>query len=261
MITANTLAVTLPLNGQTTGALSALYPNYFVPAGFTFSIWGLIYLVLLGHLVFISWHSFRGQTTANADVGRLIARIRPLFLVSCALNVAWIFCWHYLQISLSVVVMVMLLACLVAIFIRISQSETTLSLNYIQHVTLETPFILYLAWICVATIANTTALLVSKGWQGGAISPQYWSAIMIMVATSLGAWFGVYWLRPAFTAVIAWAIWGIHEGQQFNSSVVVKATDVALGFCLVVAAIGFYKKRSLVLNNKQPARAKRGFLR
>ena len=46
----NALASILPINGITTGELSDLYPNLFVPAGLTFAIWGLIY-VLLGIFV------------------------------------------------------------------------------------------------------------------------------------------------------------------------------------------------------------------
>ncbi|HPF93546.1 MAG TPA: hypothetical protein PLV65_06405, partial [Tenuifilaceae bacterium] len=51
MIVLNYLANALPLNGKTTGELSAEYPNLFVPAGLTFSIWGIIYLMLFIFIV------------------------------------------------------------------------------------------------------------------------------------------------------------------------------------------------------------------
>ena len=51
VIVVNYLAVTLPIGGMTTGALSDLYPNLFTPAGLTFSIWGLIYLMVFGFVI------------------------------------------------------------------------------------------------------------------------------------------------------------------------------------------------------------------
>ena len=43
-IVVNGLASALPLNDQTTGEISDRFQVYFVPAGYVFSIWGLIYL-------------------------------------------------------------------------------------------------------------------------------------------------------------------------------------------------------------------------
>ena len=46
-ITMNGLANALPLNGQLTGEISDRFRVFFVPAGYVFSIWGLIYVGLL----------------------------------------------------------------------------------------------------------------------------------------------------------------------------------------------------------------------
>jgi hypothetical protein len=51
MVVMNYLANALPLNDKTTGELSDSYPNLFVPAGITFSIWGIIYLLILGYCI------------------------------------------------------------------------------------------------------------------------------------------------------------------------------------------------------------------
>ncbi len=41
-IVINTLANALPLNGFNTGEISDRFAVYFIPAGYVFSIWGLI---------------------------------------------------------------------------------------------------------------------------------------------------------------------------------------------------------------------------
>ena len=43
-LTVNVLASVLPLNGQNTGEISDRFQVYFVPAGYVFAIWGLIYI-------------------------------------------------------------------------------------------------------------------------------------------------------------------------------------------------------------------------
>ena len=49
----NIMATTLPLNGQDTGAISDRFQVYFVPAGYVFSIWGVIYIGWGSHIVWI----------------------------------------------------------------------------------------------------------------------------------------------------------------------------------------------------------------
>ena len=86
VITVNALANALPLNGVTTAQLSDSYPNLFVPAGYVFGIWGVIYLILLGFTVYQA-------RPAQRDSG-FIGEIGWLFFLSCVLNSAWIFLWH-----------------------------------------------------------------------------------------------------------------------------------------------------------------------
>ena len=99
MIVMNYLANALPLNNKTTGELSDSFPNLFVPAGLTFSIWGLIYFLLVIYCIV--------QFKASNQV--VILNISWLFGISCILNALWIVFWHYEKLPLSLIVM---LACL-----------------------------------------------------------------------------------------------------------------------------------------------------
>ena len=91
MILMNYLANALPLGGKTTGQLSDQYPNLFTPAGITFSIWGVIYLLLLG-FVFLQFRESHKNLSAS---------IGWLFAIGCVLNALWIVAWHYEQLPLS----------------------------------------------------------------------------------------------------------------------------------------------------------------
>ncbi len=164
MILVNYLANALPLGGKTTGELSAQYPNLFVPAGITFSIWGVIYLLLLVFCII----QFREQ---NRD---MITDIGWLFVISSLLNSAWIFAWHYENPGFSVVIMILLLASLVVINQRITPYSSILT---------KAAFGIYLGWICIATIANITAFLVAIDWGGWGLSDQFWAAIMVLAGT------------------------------------------------------------------------------
>ena len=197
-LAANGLANGIPLNGYNTGELSDMYPNLFVPAGLTFSIWGLIYLLLIGFVV-------NGFLKSMDEGSTLYRRIGWLFALNCFFNAAWIFAWHYLQIELSLGIMLGLLATLILIYLRIN-GEANTSLR--EHWLVQIPFSIYLGWISVATIANVTTLLVHYGWTGGEHEVLY-TQIMIGIAALLGV---VMLLRRydfAYALVIAWALFGI----------------------------------------------------
>jgi hypothetical protein len=204
VIVMNTLANSLPINGMNTGEVSALYPNLFVPAGFTFSIWGLIYLALLLFVLKPIGEILRGDMSRLA----LIGRIGPLFFISCLANVFWIYAWHHQLIVISVVLMLVLLASLIGIYSRMNSPDagTKEGINWLVY---RFPFSLYLGWITVATVANITALLVSTGWEGGFLSPMMWSVLMIAVAGVMGFLFLIFRSDKTYALVIVWALGGI----------------------------------------------------
>lgn len=224
----NALANALPLNGYTTGQLSALYPNLFVPDGFTFSIWGILYLWLL---------VFSGYATnillwlpaIDLRVKRVKAML-PWFWLSCLWNVLWMLAWHWLQPGLSLVIMLLLLLTLAAQFTTIQAHRAAPRRR--DHMLAEIPFILYFGWICVATIANATAWLVSVGWGGWGIAPAVWAWLMVGIATGLAAFVAARWHRPAFTLVVAWAMWGIFRAQNDQDTSVAYAAIAGLVVCL-----------------------------
>jgi hypothetical protein len=202
-VVVNALAVILPINNITTGELSDLYPNLFVPAGLTFAIWGLIY-VLLGIFVI---YPLIPSVRRDAQKIAFVQRIGPLFFISCLANIGWIYAWHYQIVPLSLVLMLILLGCLLAIYLRlnIGKSEATKVEKYLVHL----PFSIYLGWITIATIANVTALMVDINWNAWGLGEQFWAVAVIIVGIAIAL--SILFTRKDifYCLVVDWAILGI----------------------------------------------------
>ncbi|MFP4645962.1 MAG: tryptophan-rich sensory protein [Candidatus Woesearchaeota archaeon] len=202
MVVVNYLANSLPINNRSTGAISDSYPNLFAPAGVTFSIWGLIYLLLAGYVLY-QFISF-GKKESRKNEG-LLKRINSLFIISSIANISWIFAWHYDFIGLSVLIMAVLLIAL----IRIADILRLQKFSSLEKLFLSTPFSVYFGWITVATIANVTVFLVSIGWGGFGIADFIWTIIMLLTGLAIGIWRMNRDNSIAYGLVLIWAYLGI----------------------------------------------------
>lgn len=224
----NALANRLPLNGKTTGELSAQYPNLFVPAGVTFSIWGVIYLLLAGWTVtqFLSGGSATGR------------RVAPWFALASLLNGCWILAWHYEFVALSVVIMLGLLATLLTLNVRLLPRRTTPD-GTGSHLLARIAFGVYLGWICVATIANVTAFLVASGWQGEPLSQAAWAMIMVVVGASAGM-LAIRRLRSPWVGLaVTWALIGIVLNRSGDVSSVAWTAGISAAIVSAITLVGF----------------------
>jgi hypothetical protein len=199
----NGLANALPLNNKTTGELSDQYPNLFVPSGLTFSIWGLIYILLAIFVIYGLVIALRKDTQKSS----FIENIGILFFISCLANIGWIFAWHYEILPLSLVLILVILGSLVPIYIRlhIGKSDATRIEKYLVHL----PFSVYLGWITIATIANFTALLVDVNWNTFGLGEQFWAVAVIVVGIAIAL--SILFTRKDifYCLVVDWALLGI----------------------------------------------------
>lgn len=201
VIYTNYLANALPIGGVTTGEVSDLLDNLFTPTGFTFSIWGVIYLSLSVFLVSL----FK----ISENFKQFIGKILPLFCVNCLLNISWILAWHYKMFPLSLIIMLCLLYTLICISRIIRHHYKDFKSSYLYNIT-SFSFNIYFGWITVATVANFTGLLVSYKWGGFGISHEVWTSVIILVATSIASFTfiknkAIWYLLP-----IIWAFYGIY---------------------------------------------------
>jgi hypothetical protein len=201
-IVVNYLANALPINGVTTGEASDANGNLFAPAGITFSIWGLIYLLLLGYTIY---QFGVGRKNAHPERAKMIATINTYFLITSIANISWIFAWHYGVLWLSVLLMLTLLYFL----IKIADVVNKQSFSSRDNLFIRLPFSVYFGWITVATIANITAFLVSIGWNGFGISEPVWTCIILLVGAAIGIWRMREDKNSAYGLVLVWAYGGI----------------------------------------------------
>lgn len=251
MIAANALSVILPLNGVTPGEVSDSYPNLFAPAGYTFSIWGLIYLLLAAHTLY-QLGFFRGNEYRSKE--DLLRKTGILFAISSLANTAWIFSWHYRLIPLSVVLIIVMLLCLIAI----EAMTHAQNLSPREKLLIRLPFSVYFGWITVATIANITVLLVSIGWNGLGLSEATWTILVLAV----GAWIGIStllrWHDIAYGLVLIWAYVGIlfkHLSPSgFSGQYPVIIAVITMCTALFAVAIAYTLLRSRTGRTESPSK-------
>ena len=223
MLVMNYLANALPLNNKTTGELSDSFPNLFVPAGLTFSIWGIIYLLLIVYCVV----QFTGSDR------EVISNISWLFGISCILNALWIVFWHFGKLPSSLLVMLGLLITL--IYINISIRELPIGI-------LKASFGIYLGWICIATIANVTTLLVNAGWNGFNITHEVWVIIMIFIGTIIIAMTIYRLVNPFIGLSVVWAFIGIAIKRQDDYRSIFVSAIIAISLVSLITLWGFLRK-------------------
>ena len=222
----NGLANALPINGLTTGEISDGFPILFVPAGYVFSIWGLIYLALIGFAVF--------SITPKGKQDERIDAIAWWFVAANLFNTAWILLWHNEEFPLTLIAIFGLLVSLVAIYLLldVGKAERT----RVEKLLVEAPFSIYLGWATVAVVANVTQVLYSVGWNGGPLSEPVWAVIMLVVAAVLGLLMIFLRKEVAYPLVLTWAFVGIwvKQGQE----PLVAVTALVIGVLLAVLALG-----------------------
>ena len=237
----NALANILPLNGKTTGEISDQFDVYFVPAGYVFSIWSVIYL---GLIVFAVYQALPAQRTNPR-----LKQVGYWFALSCLANVAWLILWHYQLIPLSIVAMITLLGSLIIIYqrLRIGLVQVDLAEKWFVHI----PFSIYLGWITVATVANATTVLDYLNWNGWSISPITWTVIMLAVASLIGVIIGLTRGDVSYTLVLVWAFVGIAI-KQADAPVVPLAAWIAAGVIGILSVVVFFRKQQDNLYGRRP---------
>ncbi len=218
-IAVNALANIIPIGGNYTGELSDNIPNLFVPAGLTFAIWGVIYVLLI---LFAGYQlaDLFGRIDSNSDY---VEKISFWFVLASIGNIVWIFLWHYEQVVLSLIPMLLLFVSLLMIYLRlnIGLSDALKHERYFIHL----PISIYIGWITVATIANVTAVLVALDVGGLILGEVLWTILVIVVAMIITVLVLYQRKDIGYSLVILWALLGIvikrFETQQ---SIAITAT-------------------------------------
>jgi len=232
-IVVNTLANTLPINGLNTGEISDRFQVYFVPAGYVFSIWGLIYI---GLIVFAIYQALPAQR----EHPRLRATGWWIVLGGLA-NIAWIFLWHYEQFPLTLIAMLALLATLIVTYLGFGVGRARVSIS--ERLAAHLPFSIYLGWITVATVANVTSLLDYLQWAGFGIAPEIWMGIVLVAVLAIASAMNFTRRDIAYTLVILWALVGIGVKHASVSAVAIP-TWITFGLVAATLVLAFLIRQS-----------------
>lgn len=233
----NYLSNTGVFNGETMATISAKYQNLFTPAGYAFSIWGLIYLGLLGFVIY-----FGPFTKQSKDKEKVLLKIGWWFVVSCVANSLWVITWLY-QYTFCTILLMLLLFVSVCKIVEVTKEDVVKSI-FKTRLFLKLPFQIYSGWISVALIANVAAYLKKIEWDGFGISETSWTVFMFAVALSIHL--VMIWNRnmPAFAMVAVWALIAIAiANKSFNDTVYISSLVTAIMICINVVAWLFQSRR------------------
>ena len=223
------------IGGKTMGELSAEYENLFTPAGYAFSIWGIIYLALTAQAIFFLRRAFSSSKDSS-----FLSQIGPYLILTNLLNGVWLGLFLTEQTGASVIVMFLILACLITMIIRLNMERWDAPSKIIFGV--WWPISIYSGWIAVATIANVSAYLTKIEWTGP-FSEFTWVIIMIGVATLVNLL--MIWTRNLreFSLVGIWALVAIAVRHWDSYPDIKTAALIGAGIIFLAAALHGYQNR------------------
>lgn len=236
VIGVNALANILPINGVQTGEVSRDFETLFTPVGFTFSIWSVIYLGLIAFTVYSS-------KPVQTKRSNFVTKLNHQIWISNLLNITWILTWHYYWIGASVIIMVSLLVSLVKINLTLNQFRQKVKNPNQFYLFARLPYNIYLGWIIVATIANFSAYFTSINWNGLGILPEFWLAIILIIATFITLSLVLKYKFIGAGTAIAWGIYGIVRNLQIKNEdiLLINLCYIIMGFILLATVLKLTK--------------------
>ena len=233
----NYLSNTGIFNGKTIGNVSNQYQNLFTPAGYAFSIWGFIYLLLIG-FVFYTGISLFNSAKKKAD--GFVKKIGWWFVISCLANCFWIVTWLYGQTGISVIVLSTALISILFILLEALHYQCTIAEKWF----INFPFQIYAGWLSVALIAAIAAWLTKIGWTGWGISEISWTIILIIIASLINLLMTWKMNAPIFSLVAVWALVAIAIANKEISQKIYFTALVAAGIIFFSCVLKLYQKKN-----------------
>ncbi|MCW4007645.1 MAG: tryptophan-rich sensory protein [Candidatus Bathyarchaeota archaeon] len=215
------------IGGKNTAQISDANPTLITPAGYVFSIWGVIYILLGVFVVLQALPSEKGKSYQK--------RIGWLFVLSNVFNIAWLFLWQFEQLIPSLALMFLLLTTLITIYLRLDVGKSTVSLR--ERLAIHLPFSVYLGWITIASIANVAVALVSVNWNGFGINAEIWATLIIIIALLITLFVIATRKDIAYGLVIIWALLGIATKQSENLNIAITAEISAVVVTVALSVV------------------------
>jgi benzodiazapine receptor len=228
------------INGLSQKEVSDMFPTLITPSHFTFSIWSVIYFLLILSIILMI------TKKRDSYYQQAVSRIDVLFPISCVFNIAWVIAFCYIQIELSVFFILGLAITLVLI------CKQLLHIQEGGRWLLPLSFGLYAGWLFIATVVNIFAALVKNNWQGFGLASEMWAAIILIAVVLLVMGLQLQMYNAVFPLPIAWAYFGIYRflkspegfGGQYGLLQVISLVGMVI--FIGIAAIQLYKNHATV---------------
>jgi hypothetical protein len=231
----NTLGATGLINGLSQKQISDMYLTLITPSPATFSIWGLIYALLIISVIAMIVRK------SDSYYQHAIDQLTFLFRLSCILNIVWIVAFSFVLIELSVLFILGLAVTLALICVKLRELQQG------RRWLLPLTFGLYAGWLVIATVVNIAAALVKQKWNGFGIADDVWAVIILIVAVLLVVGILVKIRNAAFPLPVAWAYFGIYlfqkspEGFKGEYPQIETAALIGMVLLIAIALFQFYK--------------------
>lgn len=220
------------VNPKGVGEVSDKYPSLFTPAGFTFAIWGLIYVALLTFCIYHIVRAFKADD--NHPANRDTRKIGYVFIVNNLVTAGWLIAWTNEYLFLSVILILIQLITLLIIHRRLSIHDASRDMP--SKFFTQVPLSIYFGWITIATLANTSTFLHSIRWSGWGVSDINWTITLIATAVMITVWVINRRRNTIYGLVVLWALYGImtrlEERDPINFQPIIW---VAMGGMAIVA--------------------------
>lgn len=228
------------INGMSQKEVSDTYPTLITPSASTFSIWGVIYLLLFIALVFMIVKHKEDRTE------RLIDTISLPFWAASVANIFWIVTFSLEWIGISTL---LILALVISLSVLNGRLKAPDGLGQRINVL---AFGLYNGWLIIATVVNVAAFLVQQQWNGFGLDAGTWAVIILIVALFVTLLIQFRLRNAALTLPLAWAsfgIWQEHQaaGKFLGQHPAVATVSMILAVIYVLVAIAVFIKNRICL--------------
>ncbi|UXS75559.1 tryptophan-rich sensory protein [Staphylococcus chromogenes] len=190
------------------------YQPLIQPAGWAFSIWGLIYVLLLVWLVLLTIDLFK--TDYKTSFGYWPA-------ANFVLNALWIYVFSEYSKWLSTLVIIGLLITLIVLYRKVQYR------SYDKIV-----FGIYFAWTTVATIVNIFNWVKSSGTSTVfSLNELTWTLIMLIIATLLAVYIAVKYRDFIYPMVFIFTFIAI----SIENGISMDVLSIVIGICITIQLI------------------------
>lgn len=245
-ISAVALAITLVINtwgalglinGLSQKEISDMYLTLITPGPATFSIWSVIYSLLILAVVAMI------VKKNDSYYQKVIDQISGLFWISCAFNILWIVSFSYVLVEISVLFIFAFVITLALIGQKLKKVHEK------KRWLMPMAFGFYSGWLFIATVVNTAAALVKLEWNGFGVGESTWAMIILSIAVVLVFLVIQKLGNVVFPLPVAWAYLGIYQflsiPEGFNGAYPMVQTVALAGMVVLIgiAAVQLYRNR------------------